>query len=274
MLPVFIKGVSKFIVKNAPVLLTGIGVVGVVATTILTYEATKKTIEDIVDLRLEAEDKDPDAEEIKIEKSEIVKACWKHWIPVATTVGVTIVSIIAAHKINAGKIAALASAYKISEDTRKYYKQAVLDKLGPNKAQDIKELAQVESLNDHIQTVDDMSVFNVISTGNGDTLIWDSFCGRLFRSSRPAIERQLATLSNRISGGSFAEASIGAIYDAIDLPHPDWFDKVVWDIDGSKENTYHFEPIWGSKKLPDGTIIDAMGFEPGDNIPDFANCFV
>lgn len=269
MLPVFLKGVSKFVVKNSTTILTGIGVVGVVATTVLTYKATKNTIEEIVNLRVDAEEANPDAEEIKIEKSDIFKASWKHWIPVVTTVAITITSIIAAHRINVGKLAALASAYKLSEDTRKNYKQAVLDKLGANKEKEIDGKAHINGALETLTNSCLPPIETIQKTGCGDQYIYLDFLGGWFMSSIPAIQKQLNDYSIELKNQSFAEGSVADILESMNLEAPAWTRNATWTVDGEKERTYNISPSFEPHKLPDGSFATALVLNPGENMPKF-----
>lgn len=271
MLPVFAK-VSKFVVSNSSAILTGIGVVGVVATCILTYKATENTLDEIVRLRLEKEDEEPDAEEIKIEKADIAKACWKHWIPVALTVGVTITSIITANRISAAKLAAMVSAYKMSEDARKNYKQAVLEKFGPNKEADISTNAGLIAA-DNVLVDGSIPCDAIIATGCGDQPIFVSFLGCYIRSSVPAIERQLNDFSDELHDQGCGEASVADILTAIHIPArciPKWLQYATWAVNVDKPETYKIKPRMDSKLLDDGTAVGILTLDPYvGNMPRF-----
>lgn len=267
MLPIFLKA-GKFLAKNSTTILTGVGVVGVIATTILTYKATEKTIEEVVKLREEAEENEPDSEEIQIDKADIFKASWKHWIPVVATVGLTITSIIAAHRISVTKLTALASAYKFSEDARKNYKQAVLNKFGEGKERLISDDAHLLAANEAL--VNGQIPINAIQkTGCGDQYIFIDFLGGYCQSSVPAIERQLTDYSTQLQRQGFAEASLDELLESMHLVAPDWTRNATWEIDREKEETYEIVPQWAPKMLEDGTSVTALILTPGVNMPRF-----
>lgn len=271
MLPVFAK-VSKFVAANSSAILTGIGVIGVVATTILTYKATESTLDEIVQLRLAKEDEEPEAEEIKIEKADIFKACWRHWIPVALTVGITITSIVTANRISAAKLAAMASAYKMSEDARKNYKQAVIEKFGPNKEADVSTNAGLIAASNALAD-GSIPCDAIIATGCGDQPVFVSFLGCYIRSSVPAIERQLNDLSKELQRQGFGEASVHDILTAMQVPArciPKWLQRATWIIDADKPETYEIEPRIDSKLLDDGTAVAVLILDPDEgNMPKF-----
>lgn len=274
MLPVFAK-VGKFVAANSSAILTGIGVVGVVATTILTYKATESTLDEIVQLRLAKEDEEPEAEEIKIEKADIFKACWRHWIPVALTVGITITSIVTANRISAAKLAAMASAYKMSEDARKNYKQAVLEKFGPNKEKDITQNAGLIEAKNAL-TKGDIPCDAVISTGCGDQPIYVSFLGTYIRSDMSSIQRQMAKYSSELRNQAFGEGSVYDILEAMHIPDnriPSWLQHATWVVDSEKPETYEIDPVFDSMLLDDGTAVGVLILDPEKgNMPKFNLC--
>ena len=271
MLPVFLK-VGKFVAKNSTTILTGIGIVGVVATTVLTYKATEKTIEEKVDLYNEAIEDGENPEDVEIKTKEIVKASWKYWIPVAITIGLTITSIVSINRISAAKLAAMASAYKMSEDARKHYKQAVLDKFGSNKEHDISQKAGLIEANEAL--IDGKLPVNaVISTGCGDQPIYWSFLGSYIRSDLSSIRRQLADYSSELCNQAFGEGSVWDIAEAMHIPGkyiPKWLQQATWVVDGTKEETYAIEPEFDSMLLDDGTAVAVLVLDPDKgNMPRF-----
>lgn len=267
MLPIFLK-VGKVVAKNSSAILTGIGVVGVVATTILTYKATKKTLDELEKLHREAEDANPEAEEVEIEKSDIIKRSWKHWIPVLATIIITITSIITANRISAGKLAALASAYKLSEDTRKNYKQAVMEKFGPNKERLVDDQAHLISASDAL--VNGAIPINAVQkTGCGDQYIFVDFLGGYCQSSIPAIQRQLADFSTSLQRQAFAEGCLADLLESMNLVAPAWTQNATWEVDGEKPETYEVIPKFAPKLLDDGTSVTALILNPGEDMPRF-----
>ena len=266
MLPIVLK-IGKVMSKNSSVILTGVGVVGTIATAVLTYKATCKTLDDIVDMKVEAEKDLPANEEVELDKTDIFKRCWKHWIPVVLTVTCTAISIITANRISAAKLATLASAYKLSEDTRKNYKNAIVDKFGPNKAKDVDELALQNKLKEREAKGIDYS--GVISTGDGDTLIYDAFNDRFFRSSQGAVELGLARFSSSLTKQAFGEASMEDLYSSINLSAGDVCKRLYWVVGGDNNDprTKNIEPKWSSMKLKDGNTCLVLGLEIDDNLP-------
>lgn len=82
-----LKSTGQIMKKHSPEILTGIGVAGMVATTIMAVKATPKAIllinEKEVELRAE-----------KLTKKEVVQTVWKCYIPAAVTGVASIACII------------------------------------------------------------------------------------------------------------------------------------------------------------------------------------
>ena len=103
-----VKSVGATMKKHSPEILTGIGVAGMIATTVMAVKATPKAIllinEKEVELKVE-----------KLTLAETVKTTWKCYIPAAITGVSSIACIIGASSVNARRNAALATAYTLSE---------------------------------------------------------------------------------------------------------------------------------------------------------------
>ena len=77
----FFKGIRSTVVEHSPEILTGIGIAGMITTTVLAVKATPKALR-----LIEAEKHDMHKDELTA--IETVKVAWKPYIPAAVT-GVT-----------------------------------------------------------------------------------------------------------------------------------------------------------------------------------------
>ena len=99
-----LKDVPKILKKHSPELLTGIGIAGMIFTTITAVKATPKALQ-LVDEREIKEGK-------RLTNSEIIKTTWKCYVPAAVTGVCSIGCLIGASSVNARRNAALATAYR------------------------------------------------------------------------------------------------------------------------------------------------------------------
>ena len=173
------KEVVIAVSKRAPAILTGMAVGGVVLTGVLSGTATIKAGKVIAELEeatiLTRSDNG------KLDKDgwiTVIKSCWKYYIPAGLTLTTTIACILGANHIHADRTAALATAYSLSERALKEYEQKVVEQIGANKAQKIKDDISQDCVN-----ANPVENANIIYTGKGETLCLDSLTGRYFKSN-------------------------------------------------------------------------------------------
>ena len=182
----FFKFTRTFLGKHSPEILTGIGVTGMITTTILAVKSTPKAL-------ILIEEKKKELGTDKLTAIEVVKAAWKPYIP-ALALGIASAScIIGASAVNAKRNAALATAYAISERTLLRYRDKIIDTIGEKKEKEVREkIAQDE--------VDKNKVSNngVIVTSKGNTLCRDAISGRYFRSDIDKIKKIVNELNRQM----------------------------------------------------------------------------
>lgn len=182
----FFKSTRTFLGKHSPEILTGIGVTGMITTTILAVKSTPKAL-----ILIEEKKKELGTNELTA--IEVVKTAWKPYIP-ALALGIASAScIIGASAVNAKRNAALATAYAISERTLVRYRDKIIDTIGEKKEKEVREkIAQDE--------VDKNKVSNngVIVTSKGNTLCRDAISGRYFRSDIDKIKKIVNELNRQM----------------------------------------------------------------------------
>lgn len=209
-----LKSTGQIMKKHSPEILTGIGVAGMVATTIMAVKATPKAIllinEKEVELRAE-----------KLTKKEVVQTVWKCYIPAAVTGVASIACIIGASSINAKRNAALATAYTLTETALKEYKDKVVETIGEKKESEIRgAIAQDKLRNDPVIQAD------VIETAKGKTLCYDALSGRYFRSDVDKIKRAEYELNKQLLNEGYI--SLNDFYYEIELEPIKVGDKLGW----------------------------------------------
>lgn len=129
-----------FLKKNGSTILTCVGGVGVVATSILAVKATPKA------LSLLEEAKEEKGEELT--KIEVVRTAWKPYIPAVLTGASTIACIFGANVLNKRNQAALMSAYALVDSSFKEYKNKLKELYGEETHQDVVNAIAVEKAGD------------------------------------------------------------------------------------------------------------------------------
>ena len=136
---------KRFWQRNASTILTSIGGIGVVATSILSIKATPKA------MQLIEEAKEEKGEELS--KFEVVKVAWKLYIPAALIGTATIACIFGANTLNKCQQASLMSAYALLDNSYKEYKNKLKELYGEETHQSIlEEIAAEKAENVGINT--------------------------------------------------------------------------------------------------------------------------
>lgn len=202
--------------KYSPGILTGIGITGMIATTISAVRVTPKALEMI------------DEREIKDGKrlttKEVVETTWKCYIPSAITGICSVACIIGASSINAKRNAALAAAYAISMQDLSDYKKKTLEVIGEKKEEAIRDAVAKEKLNNA-----PLNSNEVILTGKGETLCYDPLSGRYFKSDVETLRKAENILNRRMRDE--VHLSLNEFYGEIGLDEIDIGDNLGWDID-------------------------------------------
>jgi hypothetical protein len=208
------------VTNNSPVILTAIGVTGVVTTAILTGKATIKAVYLLEEEAMHREQ--------PISDKETFELVWKLYIPAAGTGLLTIVAIIFADRIGSRRAAAVAAAYTITEKAFAEYRGKIVEKLGNTKEQSFRdEIAQ-----DRVDRNPPDSA-QVIIAGGGSVLCFDSYTGRYFLSDLETIKQAQNTINYRILHDSYA--SLSDFYERVGLPSTAISDNVGWNSDKQVE---------------------------------------
>lgn len=235
-----IKGIKASISRHSPEILTGIGIAGMITTTILAVKATPKAIKLI---EAEKQAKHVDA----LSPVDTVKTVWKCYIPAVMTGVSSIACLIGSNAINAKRNAALTTVYTLSEMARNEYKEKVIETIGEKKERTIKEKVDAERIKK-----DPVSKKEVIITEKGTTLCYDHVFGRYFKSDIDIINRAMNKINREIVINMYA--SLNDFYAELGLSPVEMGYDLGWNID---DGTIEIEP--SSQLADDGTpclVID------------------
>lgn len=132
----FTRSLKGTVTKRSPEILTGIGIAGMITSVFLAGKATVKAVR-IAD-GLDHIDRNT-YDVVSPTKKEVVKACWKLYIPAALTATASTACLIGASSVNFKRNAAITAAYKLSETALAEYKDAVVETIGEKKEKAVKE---------------------------------------------------------------------------------------------------------------------------------------
>lgn len=213
------KDIRKFASKRSPEILTGIGIAGMITTTILAVRATPKALE-LIEEQKEEESVD------ELSSFEVVKVAWKPYIPAMVTCVASTACLIGASSVNTKRNAALATAYKLSETALSEYRDKVVETIGEKKERIVRDKVAEERVKKN-----PVSKNEVIVTGNGKTLCFDPISGRYFMCSIETIKRAENELNKQMLHDISGYVSLNEFYDELGLDHTSVGDDLGWNTD-------------------------------------------
>jgi len=219
----FFKGIQTAVTKKSPEILTGIGIAGMITTTVLAVKATPKALE-LIESEKESKKEYPD-DKPGLNAVEVVKAAWKPYIPAAVTGVVSVACLIGASSVSARRNAALATAYQLSTNALTEYKDKVVETIGEKKEKGIREKIAQDKV-----TQNPVSKSEVVITGAGDVLFLEPVSMRYFTSDIESVRKIINDINYRMTCGMEEYISLSEFYDEIGLTHTSNSDEIGWNL--------------------------------------------
>ena len=199
---------KMFVKKNGPTILTCIGSIGVVVTSVMAIKATPKAIVLLEDARAEKGD--------DLTKFEKFMVAVPAYIPTMIVGASTIACVFGANILNQRKQAALMSAYALLDSTYKEYQSKVVDLYSKEADSQVKkEIAKDKYLDD------DKLVGN-------DALFYDEFSGRYFESTNAKVLKAEYETNKKIS--EHRGVCLNDFYCALGLEPTRYGDRLGWSV--------------------------------------------
>lgn len=247
-----VKSVQTTVIKHSPEILTGIGIAGMITTTVMAVKATPKAL-------MLIEEKKDEEQVDELTPVETIKTTWKCYIPAVITGTLSTACLIGAQSVSAKRNAALATAYTLSETALKEYQEKVVETIGEKKEQVIQDKVAKDKIEK-----DPVKNHEVIITQKGDTLCYDVISGRYFKSDMEKIRKAVNNLNYRLNSEMYI--SLNEFYYELGLRCTELGNELGWNIgDGlidpkiSAQLTedgepclvidYHIAPRYGFEKL-------------------------
>lgn len=207
---------KTFLSRNASTILTCVGGVGVVATTVLAIKATPKAMARVK----EAEEEKGE----KLTKFEIVKTTGTAYIPTVLAGVSTLTCIFGANALNKRQQATLVSAYALLDNSYKEYKKKVDELYGEEAGKEVR--AGI--------TKDKYTGDKVLLEDN-EELFYDFYSGRFFNSTREAVLKAEYETNRTLYTVGYVGVNDFYEYLGID-PRPEYND-IGWTC-GQLESSY------------------------------------
>lgn len=226
--------------KHSPEILTGIGIAGMITTTVMAVRATPKAL-----ILIEERKEEIGAE--KLEAMDMVKTAWACYIPAAITGTLSVACLIGASSVNARRNAALATAYTLSESALKDYQGKVIEMFGEKKNEAVKDAIAKDKVEKN-----PVVTREVIITEKGNTLCYDAISGRYFKGDIDKIKKAECELNRQMRDEMYV--SLNDFYYEVGLDNIKIGDELGWNIDNG-----YIDLSFSSQLASDGTpclVID------------------
>lgn len=208
-----IQSSKKKLVENAPEVLIGMGLAGMLTSTIMAVKATPKAM-DIIREEEDYLNRD-------LTKAEKVKLAWKPYVPAAIGYCASAALIIKANNVNNARSAMFAGAYKLSEKALLDYKDKVIETIGEEKEREISDAVVRAKQHSHPASE--------VIFGTGQCLCHDPLSGRYFNADMDKIRRVENDLNYRLMKENMV--SLNEFYDELGIECTEMGFKYGWNID-------------------------------------------
>ncbi len=219
------KGYLK---QSSPTILTCLGAIGVVATSVLAVKATPKACQLLENERYERSYKtDKDSQYYQdLMPLEVIQLTWKCYIPAALVGLSTIACIFGANVLNKRNQASLASAYALLSESYQQYGKAAKTVYGEDA--DLKIKAQMAK--DTYVSADGYSVYSSdLDSESEKILCYDLFSQRYFTSTMAAVLNAQYHINRNLQ--LRGEVSINEFYEFLGIDKIENGDNIGWSID-------------------------------------------
>lgn len=225
-----VRNVRIGIGEHSPKILMGVGIAGMVTTTVVAVKATPKALKMIEEaendkMEKQLEDGVKPTEIIEtLTPLETVKATWKAYVPAAVIGAVSIACLLGSCSVSGKRTAALATAYKLSEAALSEYKDAVIETIGEKKAEEVLNKKAEKQL-----AANPVGKNEIIFTGKGTALCYDTLSGRYFQSDMNTIKKAENEMNLCLREENYI--SLNSFYDMLNLEPTKFGEELGWNIE-------------------------------------------
>ena len=204
--------------KHSPEILTGLGIAGMITTTVLAVKATPKAMQLM-------EEKKREEQKEKLTAVETVKVAWKPYGPAIITGVVSTGCLIGATHVNLRRNAALATAYQLSTQALTEYKDKVVETIGEEKEKEIRNKVTQEKLD---KTPVPERTANLVMSSNDEVLFYDEKFGQYFYSTPNKVDAAINEVNYQMLTNNYA--SLNDFYDELGIDHIEIGESLGWNI--------------------------------------------
>lgn len=267
---------GKLVADNSPAILTAIGATGAIAAVVLTGKASFRAAEIIAQQKEDTDRYTNEAtvmvvrrrSDLGMSDDEIAKETdmpedvvsdilsgslvplstkakfnlvWKEYVPAVIVGSIALAAIIGSNRVGARRAAALASAYSLAEKAAAEYKGKVLETLGKNKEEAVRNKVAQDQVKKNPPLKSE-----IIIVGNGDVLCHDAWSGRYFMSTIQDVKAAMNRVNFIIN--NYGYCSLTDFYGMVGLNATENSEEVGWNSD--KQLDLQFNPVMTEDERP------------------------
>lgn len=210
--------IQAFIKKNAPIILSGVGAVGVVATAVMAAKAAPK-VQSILE-----EAKEEKGEELT--KWEKVNLAGPVYIPTVITGVASIACIFGSSILSKRQQASLMGAYALLDSSYREYKQKTDELYGEEAGRRVREEIAKDKYTGDVEKLDD-----------DKELFYDFYSGRYFESTKEAV-LWAEYETNRAMSVNYA-VGLNEFYSFLGLEELPEYESLGWSCGQIEEMYWH-----------------------------------
>lgn len=202
--------------KNSPEILTGLGIAGFIAATIIGIFETPKYLDDVEKKKEELE-----VEKLPIKDNAILIA--RHYVPTVSLIVASSSCVIKSNRIYAGRLSAAVTAYSLTETAYREYKDKVKETLGEKKEHEIEEKVFADRVKSNLPTDAQLDML-----GPGLSLVYEPYTNQYAVMKSYEVDKAITRLN-----ADFILENRLSLNDYI-------YELMSWDRSGEM----HMNPDW------------------------------
>lgn len=216
--------IGHALAKHSPEILTAVGIVGLITAGVTAVKNTPSAMDILNKAREEKGE--------EVTKVEAVKLCWKPYIFPVILATVSVVSIIFARRIDAGRTAALVTACKMSEQAAERFETATREVVDDKTLGKIQDKVTRDISKDR-PYVDDEVID--LGTAGPKQLFYECYSGRYFRATRDYVDKAINEFNRQLLNED--DMIVNEYLDCFNLPRIDarTTGTLAWRLDDVKK---------------------------------------
>lgn len=214
------KTIQRNLKANSPIIYSAIAGVGTIVTAYLASRASFEAAR-----RIDFHEGEYGFSESKLERvTDRAKLVWKLYVPTALSATTTVVSIVAANKVQANKTIAAQTALSVSQQLYADYRDRVIEEYGANKDQSIRD----QIAENRVKALPPPSQ-DILITGPGNVLCCEQYTGRYFASDMETLRRAQNDINAKLHMHDYA--TLDDFYHMVGLGGTTGSSQIGWNSD-------------------------------------------